>query len=325
MKPIVTIVIPYAYTVKWLQILLSSLKQYHDDRVELWIMNNTPGEENSLAWMDGFTISGKPVKVIKTPHPRDWHAGCVDYALPMIETPYFMMMETDCNVCSPDWLDHFLNPMLKDDLVAMAGWFWPSGDRDYIGPGATIYNTKIVKAIREEVIRNRAITFCYGDHLKRRHTLEPRLADDKWLWGPFSETRGFHDRVRRDDKWWQEPCAWLYYRCVSQYECVNLPGIFTQEVYEKMNIASGTFYGAPDDIYFVHHWGGTVSHNWEKQKVSAPWEHIALPWWIAREDRLWNEIVPEDLRKKTLELGLVKTGQEEMDFILNHPNVIGVE
>ena len=323
MKPLVTICIPYCLTVKWLEILLTSLlENTYEGSCNIVVMDNTPYNDHAR---EVVAFYGPRVSVTKTPHPQDWHAGCMDYALPMITTPYFMMMESDCNICRPDWLDNFLNAM-KDDYVAMAGWFWPSGDREYIGPGATIYNTKIVQEINKEVQRNKKTTFCYGDDLKRRHTLEPRMADAKWLWGPFSETRGFHDIVKRDDKWWQEPCAWLYYRCVSEYECVRLPGLFVTEHYQGIDIAKGTFYGAPNnDIYLVHHWGGSVSHNWEKQKVSAPWEHIALPWWIKREDDLWRDIVPEEIRRRTLDLGFCKTGDEEAYFILNHPNVRGEE
>ena len=284
-------------------------------------MNNTPQPDRSIFGVTKTALKDD-VRVINVPSPQDWHGGCVDYALPMIDTPYFMMMETDCQIMKPDWLKHFLDPILKDDLVAMAGWFWPGGDRDYIGPGATIYNTDIVKRIEAEIRDNKRTTFCYGDGLRLRHTLEPRMRDAKWLWGPFTETRSYHDIVKREEKWWQEPCAWLYYRCSFEYECVKLPGMWTTALVNGHNIAGGTFYGKPDDMYLIHHWGGTVSHNWEKQKVTAPWELATLPWWIAREDRVWRDVVPAEIREHTLDMGLVKTGQEEMDFILNHPMVV---
>jgi hypothetical protein len=179
--------------------------------------------------------------------------------------------------------------------------------------------------VRDEVLADKRKTYAYGNFMRRRHTLEPRISEmiDRGQWGPFSETRGFHNIVIRDDKFWQEPCAWLYYRLDHEYECVALQGVFTEEEHKGIHIASGTYYGPGlgGKIYLIHHWGGTVSHNWEKQKVVAPWEITALPWWIEREDRLWREVVPEWLRKKTLDEGLVKTGDEEMEFILNHPNV----
>ena len=322
-NPLVTIVIPYAYNTKWLQILLASLKETDIALCQIWVMNNTPQPDRSI---DGIkkTSLGDGVRIYDVPSPRDWHGGCIDYALPDIETPFFMMMESDCQAVKASWLDNFLIPIEKDNLVAMAGWFWPGGDRNYIGPGATIYDTQIVKSINEEVQRNKKITFCYGDGLKQRHTLEPRMLDAKWLWGPFTETRSYHDIVKREEKWWQEPCAWLYYRCSFEYECVWLPGVFSNQHYNGVNIANATYYGSLNDHYFIHHWGGTVSHNWEKQKVTAPWELAALPYWIAREDNLWQEIVPESIRRQTLDMGLVKTGDEEMDFILNHENVLKV-
>jgi hypothetical protein len=39
-----------------------------------------------------------------------------------------------------------------------------------------------------------------------------------------------------------------------------------------------------------------------------------LPFWLGREYRLWEEIVPEDVRKLTIEKGLVKTYAEELAY-----------
>lgn len=317
--PLVTIVIPYAYNLKFLQVLLTTLRQYTPPGLcNIIVMDNTPPPDRK-----SFVISIPAL--MYAPHPQDWHAGCMDYILPMITTPYFMMMESDCYVCSDKWLDNYLNAM-KDEFVAMAGWFWPGDDRNYIGPGATLYNTKLVMKTRGEVLADKRKSFCYGNFMRHRHTLEPRLSEmiDKGQWGPFSETRGFHNIVIRDEKWWQEPCAWLYYRLDHEYECVALQGSFTDQEFNGIHIAAGTYYGPGigSEIYLIHNWGGTVSHNWEKQKVVTPWELTALPWWVRREDRIWNDIVPLDIRNKTLSMGLVKTGEEEMDFILHHPNVL---
>ncbi len=56
-------------------------------------------------------------------------------------------------------------------------------------------------------------------------------------------------------------------------------------------------------------------------KIVDKWQLDAIPFWIKREDDWWNEVVDEESRKIVLDLGLVKTGDEGMAFVMNHPNV----
>lgn len=323
MKPF-TICIPYSRTITWLQILLCSLAEntVFDDIEDIYILNNGPEVDDSLllTWELGYYEKCK-CRGLRPPPEFRSHAGCMDWVLKHISTPYFMMLESDCRVFKKDWLKNFLDPISKDNLVAMAGWYWsvPVGDRNYIGPGATIYNTEIVKKIESEVRHNKSLTFCYGDGLKKRYKIIGRSQEmiEEYKLGPFSEFRGFHDIwLDYDEKWWMEPCAWLYYRCRSQYECVELPAVYEEHLEKGVMVADGTHYGHPD-TYLTHYWGGTVSYDWQKHPVTAEWQLRVLPFWIDRERKIWEEVVPAEIRKKTEEMGLIFS----KDYILNHPNV----
>lgn len=333
MTKLATVVIPHAFTTKWIQILITSLKSFKcDNEFNIWVINNSPPGNRSL---EGITETGlsEGVQIIENKFMRS-HTGALDYALSVIDTPYLFATETDCRALKPNWIDRFFSEM-KDDYVAMAGWYWPGSDREYISPGACLYNTAILKTLKEEIHRNNSNIICYGRDLKKRFDLSKHNHWNEYIvskfHGPFSEVRGFQEIWSfRDDKWYQEPGAWVFYRCQIEYECVRMPGVLFYV--ENPHVADGTWYmdkelltvdrkEAEKNSYYVHYWGGTVSHNWEHTRILEPWQQDVLPWWIDHEDKLWREVVSGDVRKKTLELGLVKTGDEEKEYILNHPNV----
>jgi len=176
---------------------------------------------------------------------------------------------------------------------------------------------------------------CYGTDLKKRMDLSKHHDFEKWIkspfHGPFSETRGFQEIWSfADYKWYQEPGAYPYYRSKIEYECVEMPGTL---IYLKdPHVADGTWLhdnpGEPtpkDNAYWVHHWAGTVSHNWQWMKVTQKWQRNAYPYWIDREDRIWREVVPASARNWVLQNLDVKTGDEEKEFILGHPNFGGIK
>jgi len=318
-----TICVPYAYTTKWLQIVLTSLKAFKNDHeFDILVLNNSPDNDS----IKGITETGlsEGVRIVVPPVDSRVHARSLDYAIDIVDTPYLFATETDCQALKDNWLDRYFTHV-KDQYVAMVGWFWniPNSDRLYINSSATLYNTWILRKLKKETLRNENLMICYGSGLKKRYLMSDHLI--KLLkngdWGCFMEQRGYQEIFHhRDDKNWQEPGAWLYFRAQCEYECIRIPGIW--ETNENPHVAAATWYGdSKEEAYYLHYWGGTSSHNWEKHTVSVEWELRALPWWIDREDRIWKEVVDEKVRKKTLEMGLVKTGEEEKQFILNHPNV----
>lgn len=318
----VTVAIPHAYTTKWLQIVITSLKAFNNDHnFDILVLNNTP-ENDSIK---GITETGLAENVrIEVPPPGSRvHARALDYAIDIVDTPYLFATETDCRAMKNNWIDGYFK-YLRDEYVAMVGWFWdiPQSDRLYINSSATLYSMKILKRLKKEIFENDQRMICYGTGLTKRYMMTDYLQDlfNNKDWGPFSEQRGYQEVFHhRDDKFWQEPGAWLYFRAQCEYECVKIPGVFVTQ--ENPHVASATYYGTKEDPYYIHYWGGTSSHNWEKHAVISRWELCALDWWIQREDKLWKEVVDEGVRSKTLEMGLVRTGEEERKFILTHPHV----
>jgi hypothetical protein len=298
------------------------------------VVNNSPVGDNSLK---GLTETGLSENIIIKENEyfqTRAHAGALDYALTIIdedEYAYLFSAETDCQALKDGWLDWFMS-YIKDEYCAMVGWYWPGGDREYIHTGGCLYNTKILKRLKKQIEENDNYMMCYGKNLKRRMYLTEkddgspgshyRKCMESPFHGPFTEQRGFQEIWSfRDEKFYQEPGAWPYYRCQTEYECVKLPGVLVWN--ENPHIAAGTWYGdSVENAWWVHYWAGTVSHNWEIMKVRERWQRNALPYWIDREDRIWREAVPESVRNKTLEMGLCRTGEDEKSFILSHPNFL---
>ncbi len=337
------VVIPHSRTVKWLQIVVASIKAHPCKAVfDVMVVNNSPAGDESLKALTETEL-GEGIRIEENKYVRA-HAGALDYTLSIIdpeEYPYFFSAETDCVALRDGWLDWFYG-FMRDEWVAMAGWFWPGTDREYIHTGGCLYNTAILNRIKKQIHQNENLMICYGSGLKKRLWLGeenahlntvPELKEAGQSYrdslnspyqGPFTEQRGFQEIwSKRDIKFYQEPGAWPYYRLQTEYECVKVPGRVSY--FEPLHLAEGTWYGEPlEEAWWVHGWAGTVSHNYEIMKVVDKWQRDALPVWIEREDTWWRETVPESARNKVLELGLVRTGDDEKDFILNHPNFKGV-
>lgn len=334
----ILVCIPHTRTTKWIQIIISSLKKFKNEhQFDIMVVNNGLPSDRSLL---GLTETGlsenvriEDNKYIETRS----HAGALDFALSIIdekEYPYFFSAETDCRALKNSWLDWFRSHMI-DQYVSQAGWYWPGGDREYIHTGGCLYSTKILKRLKKQIKENDNYVMCYGTDLKRRMYLTEeedgspgshyRKCMKSQYHGPFTEQRGFQEIwSKRSEKFYQEPGAWPYYRCQVEYECVKLPGVLLwKETGPSIKVAEGTWYGlSVDDAWWVHYWAGTVSHNWEIMKVRERWQRLALPYWIDREDQIWKDVVPESVRKKTLDMNLCKTGEDEKQFILNHPNFL---
>jgi len=317
-----TIAVPHAYTTKWLQIVLTSLKAFKNDHTfDILVLNNSPQNESILGITETGLADG--VRIVVPPEKSRVHARSLDYAIDIVDTPYLFTTDTDCRAMQDNWLDVYFSYM-TDEYVAMAGWLWdlPGTDRLYIVCSAALYNMSILRKLKQEALRNENFMICYGTDLKKRYPMNEHLMDlfKTGNWGCFMEQRGYQEIFHhREGKYWMEPGCWLYFRAQCEYECAKIPGVW--ETNENPHVAAATWYGSKEDPFYAHYWGGVSSHNWEVAPVIVEWELRALEWWIDREDRIWKEVVDEGVRRKTLEMGLVKTGEEEKEFILNHYNV----
>jgi hypothetical protein len=324
-----TIVIPFAYTPKWGQIVIASLKEFYNQDFDILVMNNSPERDDIKAITE--TTLGEGVRVETPPPLQRWHGGALDYGIELIDTPYLFALETDCTVERGDWLEWYMRCMV-DDYVAMAGWFWcitedTNDGRHYINSSATLYNTKILKLLLKECQNNKETDLVCGMNYEHRHPQDhfKRMVEQNAV-GPFSDSRGFQHHnypVPRPEKWSHEPGSWIFNRASCQWECIRLPGKMVNTNEPKAPQVKYNYYGdSEDNPYVLHYWGGTVSHNFDKHLVTVHWEVDSMEWWLRREDRIWKEYVPHTIRQKSIEQGLVKSFDEEFAYALSRVHLL---
>jgi len=325
-----TVVIPFAFTPRWGQIVISSLKAFKNDRdFKIVIMNNSP-ERNDIDAVAKTTL-GEGVEIRTTTEGQRIHAGSLDDYLPHLETPYMFALESDCTVNRDGWLDWFASYM-KDEYMALAGWYWVEGPdiddlRHYVNATATLYNSRILKMLYQECMNNQDHEVCYGLKMEKRfYHPETDARVRKGHVGPFSEYRGFfhmYPVVPLPDKWWHEPGNWLYNRASCQWEVAHVPGQIVRTMQAHAPDYKYNYYGESDEeAYARHYWAGTVSHNFDKHLVSVFWEADSIEWWLRREHALWNEVVPEPVKRISIQKGYVKKLEDELKYALSRVHIL---
>jgi len=113
------------------------------------VVDNTPAGFPSGLEALTETSLGEGVRIEDNKYYRS-HSCALDYGLALIETPFLFAAETDCQALKDHWLDRFLAQM-KDEWVAMAGWYWGGSDREYIHCGGCLYSTKIMNRFKRQI------------------------------------------------------------------------------------------------------------------------------------------------------------------------------
>lgn len=328
-----TIVIPFAYNRLWLQTCIASFKAFKNGPgADIIVIDNAEREDRRGIDVKVLTETslGEGIRVIpqgyRIPDGRYYatHGSALNYALGFVETPYIFATESDVTIARDGWLDWYAS-RIRDDATAMVGWFWPG--RQYINPSQTLLNMKILRMIDAEVRNNKIPIFVWGKNG------ENRFQQDHWKWqiesgfmGPFNEIRGFSVDPSRPDT--HDTGSWLYFRLRQQYECAEVPG---REIaipnWQELRCAPTKYQyigDSEDQAYLFHHSAGTVSHDYEKHLVVVEWQSYCVEWWLRREYRLWEEIVPEFIRKETLSKGLVPPLEKELERALKRIHVVRV-
>ena len=78
------------------------------------------------------------------------------------------------------------------------------------------------------------------------------------------------------------------------------------------------------EAYLLHHGAGTVSHNYEKHLVITEWEALCLEWWLKREYRLWEEVVPEFVRQESLAKGFIPSFDVQLAKAMKSVHIIRI-
>ena len=384
-----TIIIPYALTPRWAQIVIASLKEHKNTKeCEIYIGDNSysrwpstiPEElkDKSHAqfyWGDNRgglkciteTSLGEGINIINTNlyygatkdhrmYPGNACDVGLDIADTITKTPYLFTLDSDTSVNRDDWLDWYAS-FMKDDYVAMAGFWWNHPNRFIINPCATLYNMRILKKLREETRNNQEPVICYGkDNEKRLDYTGKFISDtglDMWTdriirgYGPFTEQRGFFHNIKIftgpfglkdwnrdywakdfDGKAGHEHGSWLYNRAVNQWECVAVPGAWNNlvgtvdEKTVKMD-ETGSYYGdSVKDAYVWHYWGGTGAHSFKMGiNANASMQEALVQWCLVREYELWKKFVPEFIRKESLEKGYIEDFDNELHYVMGRMTI----
>ncbi len=332
-----TCVIPHAYGTRWSQICVASLKAYKNtSEFDILMIDNSPGHPSIKGISE--TRLGDGVRIVQPKSNDTGHQLALDQAIDIVERPWFIAFESDVRVMRAGWLDWMFS-FVKDDYTAIVGWYWkdPANCHDlrhYISPAGSLYRTSILKMLKEECLRNPDLVCCYGRDMSKRinfreqypHTSGKLIPEKNW--GPFCECRGFgnvYPYAKDRDYWVMEPGNWIYNRCVMQWECVHLPGdmAVNDEIPSAANLGlphKYTYVGPSEaEAYFRHYWAGSVSKDFLKHPIPK-YQAVRIPYWMQREYRIWNEVVPEDVRKQTVENGWAMTYEQEYAYAMSMVN-----
>ena len=340
MRKFATIVIPYLHTPVWIQTCIASFKKFKNERdFDILIVDNSIYGRGESIKAITETPLGEGVKVIlqekRLPDGRHYptHGAGIDYGMQFVETPYIFATESDVTAARDGWLDWYAS-FVQDEGTAMVGWFWP--ERYYINPSWTLLNMRILRMIDVEIQNNKETIFVKGPGYQERFQQEHfKFTIESGLLGPFSEIRGFTNHIDRPGyvneqvPWYgHDTGSWLYYRLSNQYECARVPG-GTVQIPDWQEIGAQPtkyqFVGpSEEEAYLFHHSAGSVSHNFEKHLTMCEWESKCLEWWLRREYRLWEEMVPEDIRRESLEKGFIPDFNKQLERALKSIHVMRV-
>jgi hypothetical protein len=322
----VLIVIPNGHAPRWLQIAVSSLKRFKN-KVEndILVMNTWPKHPSIKAITE--TELGADLMIMDCTIRMHSHATALDQALDFAANEDYtdlFTMETDAVACQDGWLDWFLS-FMKDESIGMAGFFWHEGNNHYnINPSGTLYQKDMLLKYHKEVRENKENMFYHprGNKHGNDGGMDPTIKD---VAGVFSETRGIkYPTLAQEDvimkgvpfASWFEPGAWLYCRSIGEYGGVAVP---CDHVYMKVGPVTapeGTYYGGKADTKYIHLWGGTRAHDFQKHIINDNFVLNGAPYWLEREYRLWKKIVPEYIRHSMpaiyKEIDFVKKAKENL-------------
>lgn len=340
MTKFATVVIPYCHTPVWIQTCVAAFKAFKNDRdAGILIVDNCLYARGESIKAITETSLGEGVTVIpqgkQLPDGRYYtsHASGVDYAIEFVKTPYMFATESDVTPVRDGWLDWYAS-FIQDEATAMVGWYWPN--RNYINPSWTLLNMRILRMIDKEIQNNKETILVKGEGYKERYKQEHfREMIENGLLGPFGEVRGFTNSPdipgyvnKNVPGYGHDTGSWLYYRLSNQYECARVPGgEVPMPDYKELGAQPTKYqYVGPseEEAYILHHSAGTVSHNYEKHLVFTEWEILCLEWWLRREYRLWEEIVPEFVRKESISKGLIPSMDEQIEKAKRHVHLLHI-
>ncbi len=328
----IAVAMTHGHAAKWLQVAIHSMKRYHNDvEFDIFVAQSNP-LDIGVESIKGITETwlGDNVTIIQCDRRHHSHATGLEMILEHIAPlgyEYMFCTETDCRAMQDGWLDWFYNFLKDDPKIGMAGFFWHENNNHYnINASGTLYRVDMLMQYHNEVRANNSDTFWHpkGNRQGTDEGMDPTIKD---VVGCFAETRGIENPTPAQlevikmgipqASWW-EPGAWVYCRMQGEWDEVGVPN---DHVYYNNfgnsghHPPKGTFYGSEASPYLIHYWGGTRAWDHLKHPVNDQFVKGCSPHWLNREDEIWRDEVPEDLRERVIQvfadLGLVGMGYDE--------------
>lgn len=284
-----------------------------------------------------FFNSGLGLTVVENHKTNKFHASALDCVVERFEFDYLMALETDVLVLRPGWLHWFVDQMRETDY-AVGMWH----HEDFINPSCTLYRGKVLrdmlvwcspdgmrktgKCAPQSLLR-------WGPNFEKTAPLDNNLPLTEnpaaaltnimsWIAGPFAEKRGWPEGTRLKEQpsgqlkgpGWYEPGQQLHHWAVENGYTYTVCNSLTTK--RADNLPLQTLYGASmsdpqrqlEAIEMVgnaetaHVWGGTRALDILKHPVTCQFVKSNTPMWLAREARFWKQMVPENVRERTLDL-----------------------
>lgn len=316
------IAIAHGQTWFWTQTCLAALKRSleagaagaHD--VEIVVVDNSWDTSPSIKGVTQTRL-GEGVRVINNDSVVYTHSSALDVAFratwPM---GYFVALDSDCVIRSPEWLNNFLSRLRPTDYAV--------GDQHSEGGiccSFALYRGEVVKAMADASAANPDRHFRWGEGFSLSVPIPE--GHEELLKGPFSDRRGWPPGTVLKERptgllrgpGWYEPGQYLHFWAVEAGHTYTYVPATTLRCRDR-HIPLGTFYGVDpalgldynqcrDACWAVHFWGGTRSLDYTNPRggnLTDPAIVGNMAFWTEREAGWWLGYVPEDVRADTLKL-----------------------
>lgn len=165
--PRYSVIVPHYQTGKMTAYCLAKLLKYSVQRLDIIVVNNSPSHP------DNVFLRPFQREVTILPYPSDRiqsHAIAIDYALPHINTPYFIVVETDSFPTQPDWLSYY--DRLVDAGVDAAGSVLALSGGTFLHPAGALYKTATCREALQQCLKS---DYTYFPNASVRHNFAYHL------------------------------------------------------------------------------------------------------------------------------------------------------
>lgn len=332
----IVVVIPHSHTWFWTQVCVASLARNppvaEGDDVEVIVVDNSPwspavrGLKDTDLW-PGYCKRDVGLTIRPNHKSNKFHASALDCVVEKCDFDFLLAMETDVLALRPTWLQWFVDQMRPNDY-AVGMWHHES----FVNPSCTLYRGSVLREMMSwckshpdpNVLRWGPLfgkSQPISDRQPERDYLDWYGEQVDWIAGPFAEKRGWPAGMELREQpsgqlkgpGWYEPGQALHHWAVEAGHTYTVCPTMTTNV---AGVPVQTFYGStmPDpqrqlesvemfgNAEAVHLWGGTRALDILKHPVTCQFVKANTPGWLAREARFWRDVVPADVRERTLDL-----------------------